>query len=312
MKVFEISTKPFSSPITKFTQIVGSLLIIGYYLWVLARRYNRHADIKIMLIAALASIPIFGQGMTFFDFIFMKQKLHLDFQNIVNVMERQRIYGKDVPLWFFLFPEGTLNTPNNRASSHSYAEKAGIKDKPSYVILPKATGLFMCADALSDQVDYIVNLTVGYSGLEREEVPYDKYLMENVFLKQHYPKKIHIHVEKVLLKSIPGFIPESAAEITDYVPDQKFLKAVADPNLDKRKFQFNSWIQQVFREKDAKMKEFYDNQKFLGDAVHWKIKCEAQDILLIAIVWGSAFYTVPIFWQITSTIFTTLRWSLGI
>ncbi|KAJ3259808.1 hypothetical protein HK103_001699 [Boothiomyces macroporosus] len=265
-----------------------------------------------MLIAALASIPIFGQGMTFFDFIFMKQKLHLDFQNIVNVMERQRIYGKDVPLWFFLFPEGTLNTPNNRESSHAYAEKSGIKDKPSYVILPKATGLFMCADALSDQVDYIVNLTVGYSGLEREDVPYDNYLMENVFLKQHYPKQVHIHVEKVLLKSIPGFIPDSTTEVTDYVPDQKFLKAVADPNLDKRKFQFNSWIQQVFREKDAKMKEFYDNQKFLGDAVHWNIKCEAQDILLIAILWGSAFYTVPIFWQVITTLFTSLRWAIGI
>src|SRR6478736_9133904 len=119
--------------------------------------------------------------------------------------------------------------------------------------------MFICADSLSDQIDYIVNLTIGYSGLDKYDIPYDNYLMENVFLKQHYPKKVYIHVEKTLLKSIPGFDGNTTSNLEKYTPDQKFLKAIPDESLDKRKYQFTSWVQKVFKEKDQKLQEFYEN-----------------------------------------------------
>ena len=100
------------------------------YLWALARQSGRHGDLKIMLIQALQYLPIFGLGMTFFEFIFMKQKLAKDRDNILKHMRRQRTLWKDFPLWLLIFPEGTLNTPNNRQTSRAYAKKMEMSEDP--------------------------------------------------------------------------------------------------------------------------------------------------------------------------------------
>lgn len=104
--------------------------MVGIYLWVLARQYGRHGDLKIMLIAVLQYLPIFGLGMTFFDFIFMKQKLSKDRRTIIDAMQRQKTMCKDFPLWLLVFPEGTLNTPNNRETTRAYAKKNDITEDP--------------------------------------------------------------------------------------------------------------------------------------------------------------------------------------
>ena len=100
------------------------------YLWALARQFGRHGDLKIMLIAVLKYLPIFGLGMTFFEFIFMKQKLAKDRATIIKHMTRQKTLWKDFPLWLLIFPEGTLNTPNNRLTSRAYAKKVEISEDP--------------------------------------------------------------------------------------------------------------------------------------------------------------------------------------
>lgn len=83
-----------------------------------------------MLIAIIQYIPIFGIGMTYFDFIFMKQKLKDDKDTILGVMNRTREYYADFPMWLLIFPEGTLNTPNNRERTRAYCKKNDIDDKP--------------------------------------------------------------------------------------------------------------------------------------------------------------------------------------
>jgi 1-acyl-sn-glycerol-3-phosphate acyltransferase len=101
-----------------------------FYIWLLAVRFERHGDLKIMLIAIMKHVPLFGLGMQFFEFIFMKQKLALDQQNILNHMDHLRDYCQGFPLWLLIFPEGTLNTPKNRKSSREYAKKNDIKEEP--------------------------------------------------------------------------------------------------------------------------------------------------------------------------------------
>ena len=83
-----------------------------------------------MLIAIMQWLPIFGLGMTFFEFIFMKQKLAKDRNTILRAMERCKTIWKDFPLWLLIFPEGTLNTPNNRATSRAYAKKVNMSEDP--------------------------------------------------------------------------------------------------------------------------------------------------------------------------------------
>lgn len=105
-------------------------LHIGLYLWTLARHAGRHGDLKIMLIAILQYLPLFGLGMTFFEFIFLKQKLAKDRKTIIKHMNRQKTLWKDFPLWLLIFPEGTLNTPNNRETSRAYAKKTEMSEDP--------------------------------------------------------------------------------------------------------------------------------------------------------------------------------------
>lgn len=58
--------------------------------------------------------------MRFFDFIFLKRKLALDQENIVNNLERSK--KSDQPMWLVLFPEGTGNI-NNRNAKNVMATK---------------------------------------------------------------------------------------------------------------------------------------------------------------------------------------------
>lgn len=83
-----------------------------------------------MLISVLQYLPLFGLGMTFFEFIFLKQKLAKDRKTIIKHMNRQKTLWKDFPLWLLIFPEGTLNTPNNRATSRAYAKKTEMSEDP--------------------------------------------------------------------------------------------------------------------------------------------------------------------------------------
>jgi 1-acyl-sn-glycerol-3-phosphate acyltransferase len=75
------------------------------------------------LIEALKMLPIFGQGMWFFEFVFMKQKWEKDKENMRVHLNRAK--NPDVPLWLLIFPEGTLNTPGNVEKSKNFAKKVG-------------------------------------------------------------------------------------------------------------------------------------------------------------------------------------------
>ena len=45
------------------------------------------------------------------------------------------------------------------------------------VLIPKATGTFMVANALHEQIDDVFDLTVGYGGIAKELIPYEEYLV---------------------------------------------------------------------------------------------------------------------------------------
>jgi 1-acyl-sn-glycerol-3-phosphate acyltransferase len=101
-----------------------------FYLWLLARKFDREGDLKVMLIKLLKYIPIFGWGMMNFDFIFMNRHLKEDYKTILDSMKKQKEFCTGFPLWLIVFPEGTLNTPDNRATSLQFAKKNGIVQTP--------------------------------------------------------------------------------------------------------------------------------------------------------------------------------------
>jgi hypothetical protein len=100
------------------------------YIWFFARIFERHGDLQIMLIKELKYIPIFGWGMMFFGFIFMDRNLKRDLKTIMNAMKHHKEYCRGFPHWLLLYPEGTLNVPQNRETSNKYLQKMGLPYRP--------------------------------------------------------------------------------------------------------------------------------------------------------------------------------------
>lgn len=150
-----------------------------------------------------------------------------------------------------VFPEGTLNTPNNIEKSRKYALKMGLTEEPKHTLLPKSTGLLYSLSALRPEVHTLVDITIGYAGISAEQVPFDAYLVENVFFRNQKPPAIHMHVRTFNVNKIPGFNSGSVVDIEDL-------------NVKK---EFDVWLRARFMEKDALLKTFYESGKFDVDCL---------------------------------------------
>ncbi|KAI8894213.1 acyltransferase-domain-containing protein [Globomyces pollinis-pini] len=308
----------------KFKSIEKTILFANHqiypdwvYIWMLARKYQRHGDVKIMLIAVLKYIPILGLGMQFFDFIFMQRKLALDKINIIENMKRQKAFAAHLPLWLMIYPEGTLNTPGNRDSTRAYAKKYDIKEDPKYVLLPKSTGLFMLSDALSKQLNSVFDLTVGYSGLEAPDIPYEEYLAQNVFFGHKYPKEIHIHVKHFQLNQLPGFEEnQPLLELKSDSTSKTFVETF-DAKTDQRRLNFATWVTKRFLVKDDQMKHFYNDGSFHNaqktdgfeesNTEEWTIAPSVHDSMLLIFTWAIGYTFIrlylAVFWLLLSFVF---------
>jgi hypothetical protein len=272
------------------------------YLWILAREYNRHADIKVLLIAIMRYIPIVGIGMQFCEFIFMERNLKKDEKTIQNALEHQRRFCKSFPLWFLLFPEGQLNVPENRERVSLYCDKMKISQRPDIVLLPKSTGLFMCADGLKNETDWMFDLTIGYGGLEIEDIPYEEYAFDSVLFKDKYPKEIYIHIQKFSIASLPGM---------------QAIEEETEKELEHRKFEFNVWLRSLYMEKNEMMREFYVDHRFSEQSISIRAKPTASEVLALMLVWASCYVTVPFLLSILSKLnilfsFYTVAKTLGL
>ena len=248
----------------------------------------------------LKYIPVAGVGMWFFEFIFLKRKLKIDRHIIMNNIQHHKKYLPNNPLWLLLFPEGTLNTPNNRVTSRAFAKKMDIPDDPAYVILPKATGVFMCADALMPKINTLFDITVGYGGLSAEQIPYYEYLVLNCFGARAGPKEIHMRIDQYDLSQLPGFDGKITQETLKGIPQDTSKESEAfGPVANARREAFNVWLRQRYMEKDVLMKEFYEKGKFetSGPVERWTVKPMALDWLLLAATLVSSVYLVPFYFR---------------
>jgi hypothetical protein len=164
----------------------------------------------------------------------------------------------------------------------------------------------MVTDALADQLDYIYDITVGYSGLEKEDIPYEEYLIDKVFFSKYYPEEIHMHVRRFKLSDIPGVPTNDTPNLT--VDEKNHF----DAESEKRKGEFTNWLNDRFMEKDAFMREFYQNGKFEGEPKVWQPRPTGEDLLIIGIIIGSSFITIPLCFKLISTVlsvtFSTIYW----
>lgn len=131
-----------------------------------------HGHLFIILKEVLKYIPIIGQGMMFYGFIFLSRKWAKDkprFQHRLQKLKSRHggsLSGTQSldPMWLLIFPEGTNMSKNSKESSTKWAEKTGVKDM-DHVLLPRHTGLQFCLQELKGTVDWVYDCTVVYEGV---------------------------------------------------------------------------------------------------------------------------------------------------
>ncbi|KAI9021006.1 acyltransferase-domain-containing protein [Phycomyces nitens] len=200
------------------------------YIWCVSYLAGAHGAMKIVLKESLKNLPVYGMGMQYFDFIFLKRKLADDKDTIQdNLMRSKEV---NLPMWLLLFPEGTVISKKMRDRSEAYAKKNDLKDN-QYTLLPRSTGLRLSTEALGDSVEWLYDMTIGYSGVGSNDIPEDVYTIQGIFFFGKYPKKVHVHIRRFAVKTIP-----------------------------KEEEAYAKWVQDRWVEKDALMSHFYTHGIF--------------------------------------------------
>jgi 1-acyl-sn-glycerol-3-phosphate acyltransferase len=160
----------------------------------------------IILKESIKYIPLLGQGMQLFNFIFMSRKWEKDKPRMAYRLGKlkQRIIGSNKlrPMWLLIFPEGTNLSDNGRANSAKWAAKQGLPDL-RHQMIPRSTGLHFCLQELKGTVDYVYDCTMAYEG-----IPYGGYGEEYFTLRSSYfegrpPKSVNMFWRRFAIDSIP-------------------------------------------------------------------------------------------------------------
>ncbi|KAG0244360.1 hypothetical protein BGX31_009298 [Mortierella sp. GBA43] len=196
------------------------------YLWCFAYLAEKQRALKIILRGDLTWIP----GMRFLDFIMLKRN---DWNHDKHAIEENLgRASKDEPLWLVVFPEGTVVSKSTRKRSQAFAAKAGLTDH-RHLLLPRTSGLFVCINKLRGSVEYVYDVTVGYSGIHYGEIPQELYPLPGLYVNKAQPKDLNMHLRRFAIKDIPESEPE-----------------------------FIEWVRARWQEKDELMEEFYTTGKF--------------------------------------------------
>ncbi|SPN98740.1 related to acetyltransferase [Cephalotrichum gorgonifer] len=178
------------------------------YLWWAgyANRPQMHGHLYIILKESLKFIPVLGQGMLFYGFIFMSRKMAVDQPRLAYRLQKLRqehtaLDGSKYldPMWLLLFPEGTNLSRNNRVKSAKWAEKSGVKDM-EHALLPRSTGSLFCLRELKGSVEYLYDCTVAYEG-----VPYSEecYTLSGIYFEGRPPKSVNFYWRRFRIDDIP-------------------------------------------------------------------------------------------------------------
>lgn len=161
------------------------------YLWDLALRKGHLGYLKYILKSSLMKLPIFGWGFHVLEFIAVERKWEID----ELIMGKKLSSFKDSrdPLWLVVFPEGTDYTEKKCIKSQQFASENGLPILKN-LLIPKTKGFFACLEALSNSLDAVYDVTIGY----KHHCPT---FIDNVFGVD--PSEVHIHVQRVLLREIP-------------------------------------------------------------------------------------------------------------
>ncbi|KAJ7978394.1 Phospholipid/glycerol acyltransferase family protein [Quillaja saponaria] len=223
------------------------------YLWDLALRKGCHGYIKYVLKSSLMRLPVFGWAFHIMEFISVERKWEAD-----ELTMRQMLSTFKDPqdsLWLALFPEGTDFTERKCIRSKKYAAENGLPIMNN-VLLPKTKGFCACLQELSNSLDAVYDVTIGY----KYRCPS---FLDNVFGVD--PSEVHIHIRYFPIENIP-------------VSEDKV----------------STWLMDVFQFKDQLLSKFYSEGQFPNQGIEGDlstVKCLVNFMAVIVLTSVCMFYT---------------------
>ncbi|CAO3594490.1 unnamed protein product [Absidia cylindrospora] len=147
-----------------------------------------------------------------------------------------------------------------RTRSQAYAVKNGMNDN-LYTLLPRSTGLKLCTATLENTVEWMYDLTIGYSGIQVGQIPEDALRLKHIFTGCG-PQEIHVHIRRYHVSELA--LGDDAA--------------------------FSKWVMDRWVEKDKRMEQFYEQGHFTS----FDHNANSGDGSASPLLGGGHTYTVPI------------------
>ncbi|OQE31870.1 hypothetical protein PENSTE_c001G02904 [Penicillium steckii] len=234
------------------------------YLWWFAYTNSMHGRIYIILKESLKWIPMVGQGMMFYGFIFMARKWVSDKPRLEYRLQKLKTQhsgshsGKPKydPMWLLIFPEGTNLSNNTKRKSDEFGAKQGYASF-KHQILPRSTGLFFCLQQLRGTVDWVYDSTIAYEGPPNGSYPDKYFTLRSTFLQGRPPTSVNVHWRRFAVSNIP-------------LDDQK---------------EFDAWLRARWAEKDELMSHYFETGRFpseLAGTIEAKNPSKEQKVALEA------------------------------
>jgi hypothetical protein len=159
-----------------------------------------HGRIYIILKESLKSLPIFGWGAQFYNFIFLSRKWDTDKYRFKNALNH--LSNPNDPMWLLIFPEGTNLSSTTREKSAAWAKKTGIPDMKNQ-LLPRTTGLQFCLKELRPTTNWLYDCTIAYEGVPRGAYGQDIFTLKSSFFEGRPPKSVNLFWRRFKISDIP-------------------------------------------------------------------------------------------------------------
>jgi len=168
------------------------------FLWCWAARIDLLSSYRVILKSSLRNFPWWGWGMSLcmFPFIHRGSK-HRD-ADLTRIGRICRYLSQlEVANALILFPEGTDLSPSSQERDREYAIAKKLRIY-HHVLHPRPGAFSASLTAMRPQLDYVVDLTIGYVDYTPGERP-----SELSLLKGRLPREIHIHMKRWDMKTTP-------------------------------------------------------------------------------------------------------------
>jgi lysocardiolipin and lysophospholipid acyltransferase len=198
-----------------------------FFLWSIIARQGDLSSWKPMMKMSLKKIPLLGWLVQFPMHIFLNRNWEADKEEVSTKLHF--FNALNYPLQLLMFPDGADLTAKSKARSDAFATSHNLP-KYDYLLHPHTKGFTYSVSTLKKSgLDSIVDITIAYPDvLPKTEID---------FIKGRIPREIHYYIEHHSLKNLPDN-EEGLAQ----------------------------WLQERWKEKEERLKYFYENRHFPSPA----------------------------------------------